>query len=344
MTVTRACASGLQAITLAAAAIERGEADVVVAGGSDSTSNAEIKLPQKVVHAMAPLAFGKAAPGDYLGVLANLMPLSEIVPRQPKIAERTTGQVMGEAAEEMARRNEIGREAQDELALRSHQRAAAAIASGRFADEVAPVEAQGRWVHADNLVRGDTSLERLAKLRPVFAKKGTLTAGNSSPLTDGGAAVLLMSEEKARSLGVTPLAAFESWAYVGVDPADQLLMGPALAMPKALDRAGLTLADVDFVDMHEAFAAQVLSVIKMLGSRAFARARLGCDEPVGDVDPSRLNVHGGSLALGHPFGATGARMVTTMANELHRSGRKRALLGICAAGGLGAAAVLTRCE
>ena len=253
---------------------------------------------------------------------------------------------MGEAAEKMARRNEIAREAQDAFAARSHQRAAAAIAAGRFDGEVVPVQTpEGKWVHADGLVRADTSVEKLAKLRPVFAKDGTLTAGNSSALTDGAAAVLLMSEEKARALGLTPLAAFASWAYVGVDPADQLLMGPALAMPKALDRAGLRLADVDLVDMHEAFAAQVLSVLKMLGEQAPSRARgSAATRPWARSIPTRLNVHGGSLALGHPFGATGARMVTTMANELARTGKRTALLGICAAGGLGAAAVLERVD
>jgi acetyl-CoA acyltransferase len=151
-----------------------------------------------------------------------------------------------------------------------------------------------------------------------------------------------MSEEKARSLGYKPLASISTWSFVGVDPADQLLMGPALAMPKVLDRAGLKLSDIDFVDMHEAFAGQVLSVLKMLGSAAFARSRLGKDQAVGEIDPARLNVHGGSLALGHPFGATGARMVTTMANELARTGKRTALLGLCAAGGLGAAALLEK--
>jgi len=342
-TVTRACASGLQAVTSAVSAIERGDADVMIAGGSDSTSNAEIKLPQKVVHAMAPLAFGKATPGDVLGVMSQLVPITDILPKRPKIAERTTGQVMGEAAEEMARRNEISREAQDAFAEASHHRAAAAIRSGRFDAEVAPVDLpSGDRVHADDLVRADTSAEKLAKLRPVFAKDGTLTAGNSSPLTDGAAAVLLMSEEKAKALGYTPKAAFRSWSYVGVDPGDQLLMGPALAMPKALERAGMTLADADLVDMHEAFAAQVLSVLRMLESRAFAQERLGRDAAVGEVDRDRLNVHGGSVAIGHPFGATGARMVTTMANELAASDRETALLGICAAGGLGAGAVMER--
>lgn len=340
-TVSRACASGLQAVTSAVSAIERGEADVVIAGGSDSTSNAEIKLPQKVVHALAPLAFGKATPADVLGVAAQLFPLREILPRMPRIAERTTGEVMGESAERMARRNEISREAQDRFAVRSHHRAAAAIAEGRFDREVAPVRTPGgRWVHTDTLVRADTSVEALARLRPVFAANGTLTAGNSSPLTDGAAAVLLASEAAAERLGLTPLARFRSWSYTGVDPADQLLMGPALAMPRALERAGLELADIDLIDMHEAFAAQVLSVIKMIESDAFARARLGRDAAVGRVDRERLNVHGGSVALGHPFAATGARMVTTMANELATTSARTALLGICAAGGLGAGAVL----
>ena len=342
MTCTRACASGLQAITLAAAAIERGEADVVIAGGSDSTSNASLTFPTKVTHALAPLAFGKGAtPGDIMGVLAQMMPLSEVLPKQPKIAERTTGEVMGESAEKMARRNEISREMQDEFAVRSHHRAAAAIESGRFANEVTPVETpEGQWVHSDRIVRADTSVERLAKLRPAFAKNGTVTAGNASALTDGAAAVLLMSEEKARALGYTPLATIRSWAYTAVDPSDQLLMGPALAMPRALQRAGLEYSDIDFVDMHEAFAAQVLSVIKMLGSDAFARERLGRDKAVGNITPDVLNLHGGSLAIGHPFGATGARMVTTVAHELHSTGKELALLGICAAGGLGAAAVM----
>jgi acetyl-CoA acyltransferase len=185
-------------------------------------------------------------------------------------------------------------------------------------------------------------LERIAKLRPVFAKDGTLTAANSTALTDGASATLIMSEEKAKALGYTPLAAFRSWAYVGVDPRDQLLKGPALSMPLALKRAGMSLKDIGLVDIHEAFAAQVLSVLAMLESDTFAKEELGLSAAVGSVDPAILNVQGGSVALGHPFAATGSRMVNTMAHELASTDRETCLLGLCAAGGLGASAILER--
>ncbi|WP_216908094.1 acetyl-CoA C-acyltransferase [Nocardia noduli] len=340
-TVTRACASGLQAVTAAAAAIERGEYDIMIAGGSDSTSNAEVKLPQKLVHAGAPLALGKPKPMDYLAALRQLAPFTDLLPARPRIAERTTGEVMGESAEKMARIHGIGRGEQDEFAVRSHRRAAAAIESGRFDDEVLRVRTpDGAYIDRDGLVRADTSVERLAKLAPVFATDGTVTAGNASPLTDGASAVLLMSEDAAEAMGYRPLAAFRSWSYVSVDPADQVLIGPAISMPRALDKAGMSLADIDLVDIHEAFAAQTLSVLSALASDEWAKTRLGRDTAVGEIDIETLNVHGGSVSLGHPFGATGARMVTTMANELARTGKSTALLGICAAGGIGASAVL----
>ena len=214
----------------------------------------------------------------------------------------------------------------------------AAVAAQNVVIDRELVEVAG--VSTDGIVRPDTTVEKLETLRPVFAKDGTLPAGNSSTLTAGAAAVLLMSEENAAALGLTPLAAFRSWSYVAVDPADQLLIGPALAMPQALERAGMTLADIDLVDMHEAFAAQVLCVLKALASDSFAKHRLGRARAVGQVAPDRLNVHGGSLALVHPFAATVARMATTMSNALHRRGSGAALLGSCAAGGLGAAAGL----
>ena len=342
-TVTRACASGLQAVTDAVAKIERGEAEVIIAGGSDSTSNATLAMPESFVRAVAPFAMGKhSGVRGFFSLLARLMPPTRIFPKMPKVAERSTGEVMGESAEKMAAIHEISRVAQDELAVRSHHRAAAAWDSGRFDREVSPVKVGEHEVSRDTIVRADTSVERIAKLRSVFAKDGTLTAANSSTLTDGASATLLMSEEKARSLGYTPLAAFRSWAYAGVSPQDQVLKGPALSMPKALERAGLGLDDVGFVDMHEAFAAQVLSILKMLESDDFARDELGLAAAVGRIEPERLNIHGGSVAIGHPFAATGSRMVNTVAHELALGDHETALLGICAAGGLGASAVMER--
>jgi acetyl-CoA acyltransferase len=192
-------------------------------------------------------------------------------------------------------------------------------------------------------VRKDTTLEALSGLKPVFDKRhGTITAGNSSPLTDGAAALLMMSEEKARALGYKPLGFIRSFAFAAIDPAEQLLMGPVYSTPAALERAKLTLKDMDLVDMHEAFAAQVLSNLQAFASREFARKKLGREEAIGEVDPARLNVNGGSIALGHPFAATGARMVTQALRELARRGGQYALLTVCAAGGMGASVVLER--
>lgn len=344
MTVSRACASGLSAITTAAAAIERGETDVAIAGGSDSTSNVPITLPPRFIQRVGPVAMGKkASPMEVLSVLSQLNLLQDVLPKMPRVAERTTGETMGQSCEKMADRNGISRQAQDEFATLSHLRAAAAVESGRFQRELCEVTTgKGEVVASDGIIRGDTTMEKLGRLRPAFRKDGTLTAGNSSPLTDGAAAVLLMSEEKARALGLTALCSVRSSVNIAVDPRDQLLIGPAIAIPRVLDRAGLSLSEMDLVDLHEAFAAQVLSVTKALASTAFARERLGRDDAVGEIDPATLNVHGGSIAIGHPFGATGARMVTTMANELALRGKRFALLGLCAAGGLGSAAILER--
>jgi len=198
-------------------------------------------------------------------------------------------------------------------------------------------------VEQDNLIRGDSTLEAMAKLRPVFDRKyGTITAGNASPLTDGAAAVLLMSEEKAKALGIKPLGFIKSYAYAAVDPFDQLLQGPVFALPIALERAKVKLDEIKVIEMHEAFAAQVLSNIQWIGSKKIAQEKLGRSEPVGQIDPTKINRTGGSIALGHPFGATGARIVTTVCNELQRTGEQYGLVTVCAAGGIGVAMVLER--
>jgi acetyl-CoA acyltransferase len=253
---------------------------------------------------------------------------------------------MGESAEKMAKENGITREAQDACALLSHTRAARATADGRFRDEVMTVVVPPHYkevVETDNLIRPDTTLDALAKLRPVFDKRyGTITAGNSSPLTDGAAAVLLMSEERAKALGCKPIGFIRSYAYAAIDPFDQLLQGPVFALPLALERAKITLKDIGVIEMHEAFAAQVLSNLQWIASPKIAKEKLGRDEPVGEIDPEKINRTGGSIALGHPFGATGARIVTTVCNELQRTGEQYGLVTVCAAGGIGAAMVLER--
>jgi acetyl-CoA acyltransferase len=252
---------------------------------------------------------------------------------------------MGQHAEAMAKLNEISREDQDKLALRSHQLAAAGTKDGRLTAEIAPVylPQQKIAVSEDNHIRPDTTLEALAKLRPAFDKKyGSVTAGNACPITDGASALLLMSEEKAKALGYTPLGFLRGYANAAVDPHWQLLIGPTFAIAKVLDHTGLRLRDFDLVDLHEAFAAQVLSNLKCMGSKKFAEEHLGRSEPVGEVDMSRFNVLGGSIAIGHPFGATAGRQIITVLNELKRRGGNLGLIAQCAAGGMGAALVLER--
>ncbi len=252
---------------------------------------------------------------------------------------------MGQSAEKMAKENGITRDAQDRLALQSHQRAAAATADGRLTAEIAPWLGGQDAVEVainDNGIRTDASLDALANLKPVFDRRyGSVTAGNSSPLTDGAAAVLLMAEHKAKALGYEPLAYLRSYAVSAVDPGWQLLMGPAYAVPKALERAGIAWSELGLVEIHEAFAAQVLSNVQAWGSREWAE-RLGLSGPVGEVDWERTNVMGGSIAIGHPFAATGARLVTTLANEMRRRAVQFGLISICAQGGMGFAMVLER--
>jgi len=342
-TVARACATSIQAMTTAANAIAVGEADVVIAGGTESMSDAPIFTSRPLAHALVAASKAKSFP-DKLKPFQRLK-AKDLLPVPPAIAEYSTGMSMGESAEKMAKENGISRQEQDRIAMASHHNAARAWKEGRFADEVMHIVVPPKFEDVaaqDNIVREDTSLEALSQLRPVFDRKyGTITAGNASPLTDGAAALLLMSEEKAKQLGYEPLGFLRAHAYAATDPADQLLQGPAYAAPIALKRAGMSLADVDLVEMHEAFAAQVASNLQALASPAFAK-KAGWSGPVGEVDRERLNVNGGSISLGHPFGATGARIVTQALNELKRRNKNTVLCTVCAAGGLGAAVVLER--
>jgi acetyl-CoA acyltransferase len=341
--VSRACASANQAITDAADQIALGQLDVAIAGGSESLSNIPILHAQGFADALVLASKARSLPAR-LRALARIRP-KDLVPVTPAIAEPSTGETMGESAEKMAKLNAIAREEQDHFALRSHRLAAAGTADGRLTAEIMPVYVPPRFdsvLTSDNGIREDTSYEQLAALKPVFDRKyGTVTAGNSSPLTDGGACVLLMNEEKARALGYPPLGIIRSYAYAALDPGEQLLQAPVLAAPVALKRAGLTLKDMDLIEMHEAFAAQVLSNLKGFESKWWAE-RAGFSQPVGEVDRAKLNVMGGSIAIGHPFGATGARITTTLLNELRRRGGQFGLMTVCAAGGMGFAMVVER--
>ncbi|HKO57115.1 MAG TPA: acetyl-CoA C-acyltransferase FadI [Thermoanaerobaculia bacterium] len=343
-TVGEACASANQAMTSAADMIFRGYADTVIAGGAESLSDVPILFSKNFSEALVASSKGKSV-GAKLGAFKGIK-LKDLAPDTPAIAESTTGLTMGESAEKMAKENGISREAQDRFALQSHQRAAAAWASGRFKEEVMTVVVPPKFdnvVETDNTIRADSTLEQMAKLRPVFDRKyGTLTAGNSSPLTDGAAAVMLMSEDKAKALGIKPIGFIKSYAYAATDPFDQLLQGPVFALPTALERAKVKLEEIGVIEMHEAFAAQVLSNIQWIGSKKIAQEKLGRAEPLGDIDPEKINRTGGSIALGHPFGATGARIVTTVCNELQHTGQQYGLVTVCAAGGIGVAMVLER--
>ncbi len=341
--VSRACASANQAITDAADQIALGQLDIVIAGGSESLSNIPILHSQGFAETLVLASKAKSLPARLKAVM-RLRP-KDLVPVTPAIAEPSTGETMGQSAEKMAKLNTITREEQDHFALRSHRLAAAGTADGRLTAEIMPVYVPPKFesvLTSDNGIREDTSYEQLAVLKPVFDKKyGSVTAGNASPLTDGGACVLLMSEEKAKALGYPLLGIIRSYAYAALDPGEQLLQAPVLATPVALKRAGLTLKDIDLVEMHEAFAAQVLSNLKGFESKWWAE-RAGFSQPVGEVDRAKLNVMGGSIALGHPFGATGARITTTLLNELRRRGGQFGLMTVCAAGGMGFAMVVER--
>jgi len=340
--INRACASANTAIAAGADQIAAGRASVVIAGGAESLSDIPILHSRRFSDLL--IALNRArSPWERARLLTRLRP-RDLVPVTPAIAEPSTGETMGQSAEKMAKMNGISREDQDAWALRSHQLAYAGTLDGRLTAEIGPVfPPDGEPVASDNGIRGDTSLEQMAKLPPIFDRRyGTVTAANASPLTDGGSAVLLMSEERAAALGYAPLALVRSHAVAAVDPGWQLLMGPAFAVPLALERAGLALSDMGLIEMHEAFAAQVLSNIQAFESRAFAEQYLGRSQPIGEVRRDIVNVMGGSIAIGHPFGATGGRLTLTLANEMKRRDVQFGLISVCAQGGMGFAMVLER--
>jgi acetyl-CoA acyltransferase len=342
--VSRACASSNQAITSATEMIALGTADTVIAGGVEVLSDVPMLLSRKLRDTLLAASRAKSVGARARAMLA-IRP-RDLVPDTPAIAEPSTGESMGESAERMAKENGIGREEQDRWALRSHQLAYQGTEDGRLREEIVSTFVPPRYetvVDRDNGVRADTTLEKLASLKPVFDRKyGSVTAGNASPLTDGASAVLLMSEEKAKALGYEPLGYIRSWAYSALAPHGQLLQGPAYAAPIALDRAGITMRDVELMEMHEAFAAQVISNLQALDSDTFARDQLGRAEKVGIPDESKINVMGGSIAIGHPFGATGARLTITLLNEMRRRQLGVGLITVCAAGALGFSMVVER--
>jgi acetyl-CoA acyltransferase len=338
-TVSRACASSYQSVVDVYQNIITGNIDVGIAGGADVMSQPPISFNKRMTEAMVRSSYSK---GSKLKAFKGIG-LKDLMPSQPAIKDPSGDYTMGQAAEKMAKENGIKRADQDAIAHRSHLNATKAWSEGWFDEQVMDVILGPDYtaISKDNMVRANSVLEKYAELKPVFDRSnGTVTAATSSPLTDGASAVLMMSESKAKELGHTPLGYLKSYSFVGIDPNWQMLMGPSFATPKALDRAGLGLADMDLIDMHEAFAAQVLSNTQAFESKQFAEKYLNRSTAIGNIDWDKFNVSGSSLSLGHPFAATGTRQLTQMLYDLKRTGGQYGLITACAAGGLGAAMVL----
>ena len=331
-TLNRACASSGQAVANAHDEIVSGHADVVLAGGVESLSDIPILASRRLADILVEASKARSL-GARVRAFSRIRP-RDLVPVSPAIAEPSTGESMGQSAEKMAKENRISREAQDRWALRSHQLAARGTDDGRLTAEVAawfPPRPGDPVVTTDNGIRRDTSLEQMAKLKPVFDRRyGSVTAANSSPLTDGASAVLLMGDEKARALGFEPLSYIRSYAVAAVDPGWQLLQAPIWAVPKALERAGIQWKDLGLIEIHEAFASQVLSNLQGFAAKGW------------EINEDIINVMGGSIAIGHPFGATGGRLVTTLSNEMRRRDVQFGLISVCAQGGMAFAMVLER--
>lgn len=342
-TVTQACISSNQAITSAIELIRSGQAKIILAGGTETMSDIPIRFRKKFRQKLLDARKYKSV-SDFLKFFKGLRP-SHLLPEIPAISEFSTGETMGESCDKMAARFGISRRDQDEYALRAHQLAAKATNEGLLDPELLPAAIPPDFdtVEHDNTFREDTSMEKLEKLPPAFIKPhGTVTAGNSSALTDGASASLIMDKQEALDRGLRPKTILKAYTYVAQDPQDELLLGPAYATPKVLDMMGLELSDIDVFEFHEAFAGQILTVLKALNSDKFARENLDRDKKVGEIPMEKFNCWGGSLSLGHPFGATGARLVTTAANRLHHEDGQLALVAACAAGGQGHAIILER--
>lgn len=342
ITITRACGTGLDALITVANKIALGQIEAGIGGGSDTTSDVPIAVNRKLRRRLLDLNRARSL-GERIKAALKGFSFGEFKPEFPGVAEPRTGKSMGQSCEDMAKQWQIPREAQDRLAFESHQKAAAAYARGFYSDLVMPI----RGLERDNILRPDTSLEKLATLKPAFDKrsgKGTLTAGNSTNLSDGASAALLSSEDWAKANGKEIQAYLVDAQVAAVDfvGGDGLLMAPAWAVAQLLKRNNLTLQDFDFYEIHEAFAAQVLCTLKAWESEEFCKTQLGLDGALGSIDRSKLNVVGSSLALGHPFAATGARIVATAAKLLKEKGQGRALISICTAGGMGVAAIVER--
>jgi acetyl-CoA acyltransferase len=340
-TVTLACISANVAATSLADRIRLGQIDVAIAGGTENLSDPPIQVSQNVRLAMVKAQKAKGL-ADYIKILRELS-LKDIIPDIPAVAEFSTGESMGEGCERLLRQAQVTREETDQYAVRSHQLAAKAWEEGNYNEGVTPVEVPPKFaaVIKDDGPRGDSTMEKLAKLRPAFDKIfGVSTAGNSSFLTDGASAVLLMSRKRAQELGFKPKAILKDYVYAGGDPLDELLTGPALTIPKLLDKNGLKILDISVWEIHEAFSAQMVAMIKLLKSEKFCRERLGRDGALGEIPLEKMNVWGGSLSLGHPFGATGGRLLETAARRLERGGGRYAVVAGCAAGGHGSAILL----
>lgn len=338
--IQQACGTGLEAAILVANKIALGQIECGIAGGTDTTSDAPIGVGEGLREILLDLNRAKTAK-ERLKILGRFRP-SHLVPEIPENGEPRTGMSMGEHCQVTAKEWSISREDQDRLALESHQKLAKAYDEGFFENLITPMAG----LEKDNILRPDTTLEKLATLRPAFDRdNGTMTAANSTALTDGASCVLLASEEwaKANNREVKAWLTFSEVAAVDfVDKKEGLLMAPAYAVPRMLEKAGLTLQDFDFCEIHEAFAAQVLSTLKAWEDPGFCKERLGLDKPLGSIDRAKMNVKGSSLATGHPFAATGGRIVATLAQLLEEKGSGRGLISICAAGGQGVTAILER--